>query len=58
MVYELGYRRNESHFGNMVATERPQPETEACLRLETLPGEQAQSDRATNIAADLVAVPC
>ena len=58
IVCERDYRGSESHFGNMVAAERPpQPEAEAHLHLKTLCGEKAQGDWATDIAADLVAVP-
>lgn len=42
MVCERGYTGGASHFRHQVALLRPRPPAEAYLRLETLPGEQAQ----------------
>ncbi len=44
MVVKRGYRGAESHFRAQIAKRRPRPEAEAFLRLQTLPGEQAQVD--------------
>lgn len=45
MVRERGYAGSSpSHFRAMVARLRPRPTPEAFLRLQTLPGEQAQVD--------------
>lgn len=42
MVRERGYAGSVSHFRHQVARLRPRPAAEAYLRLQTLPGEQAQ----------------
>ena len=44
MVRERGYTGSASHFRHQVARLRPRPAAEAYLRLQTLPGEQAQVD--------------
>jgi len=44
MVKERGYSGAVDHFRDMVARHRPKPAAEAYLRLQTLPGEQAQVD--------------
>ena len=44
MVVKRGYRGAESHFRAQIAKRRPRPAAEAFLRLQTLPGEQAQVD--------------
>jgi transposase len=44
MVRERGYAGSASHFRHQVARLRPRPAAEAYLRLQTLPGEQAQVD--------------
>jgi transposase len=44
MVRERGYRGQEDHFRHLIANYRPKPVAEAYLRLQTLPGEQAQVD--------------
>jgi len=44
MVVKRGYRGAESHFRAQIANRRPRPAAEAFLRLQTLPGEQAQVD--------------
>ena len=44
MVQERGYPGGPDHFRHLVALQRPRPKAEACLRLRTLPGEQAQVD--------------
>ncbi len=44
MVVKRGYRGSESHFRHQIAERRPKPAAEAFLRLQTLPGEQAQVD--------------
>jgi len=44
MVKERGYRGGPDHFRAVMACERPRPAAEAYLRLQTLPGEQAQVD--------------
>lgn len=44
MVRERGYQGGPDHFRHLVAEHRPRPEPEAYLRLDTLPGEQAQVD--------------
>lgn len=44
MVKARGYLGGVDHFRDIVARYRPQPKTEAYLRLTTLPGEQAQCD--------------
>ncbi len=46
MVCERGYRGGKSRFRAVIACHRPRPPAEAYLRLRTLPGEQAQCDRA------------
>ncbi len=44
MVVKRGYQGAESHFRGQIAGRRPKPAAEAFLRLQTLPGEQAQVD--------------
>jgi transposase len=44
MVRERGYPGGPDHFRHIVARHRPQPKAEAYLRLQTIPGEQAQVD--------------
>ncbi len=44
MVVERGYPGGPSHFRQHIAQLRPKPLPEAFLRLNTLPGEQAQVD--------------
>jgi transposase len=44
MVKERGYPGAASHFRQRIAQLRPKPQPEAYLRLNTLPGEQAQVD--------------
>jgi transposase len=44
MAQERGYTGGRSHFRARVAQLRPRPQTEAYLRLKTLPAEQAQVD--------------
>lgn len=44
MVKRRGYTGKGSHFRDIIARHRPRPEAEAYLRLQTLPGEQAQAD--------------
>lgn len=44
MVRERGYQGGLDHFRYLISLQRPAPETEAYLRLKTLPGEQAQVD--------------
>jgi len=44
MVVKRGYRGAESHFRAQISKRRPRPAAEAFLRLQTLPGEQAQVD--------------
>jgi excisionase family DNA binding protein len=44
MVKERGYPGAPDHFRSIVARYRPRPKAEAYLRLQTLPGEQAQAD--------------
>jgi transposase len=44
MVVQRGYQGAVDHFRDMVARHRPKPAAEAYLRLQTLPGEQAQVD--------------
>lgn len=44
MCRERGYRGARDHFRHMVRPLRPRPLREAFLRLQTLPGEQAQFD--------------
>lgn len=44
MVRERGYKGGADHFRYLISLQRPKPETEAYLRLKTLPGEQAQVD--------------
>jgi transposase len=44
MVQERGYPGRPSHFRDVVALHRPRKSAEAYLRLQTLPGEQAQAD--------------
>jgi len=44
MVNERGYPGGPDHFRHVVALYRPPPPAEAYLRLQTLPGEQAQVD--------------
>ncbi len=44
MVVKRGYRGAGSHFRAQIAGRRPKPTAEAFLRLQTLPGEQAQVD--------------
>lgn len=44
MVRERGYPGAPDHFRALIARLRPRPLSEACLRLRTLPGEQAQVD--------------
>ncbi|HNN97758.1 MAG TPA: IS21 family transposase [Pseudomonadota bacterium] len=44
MVRERGYPGCAGHFRAIVARHRPKPAAEAYLRLQTLPGEQAQVD--------------
>lgn len=44
MVRERGYAGAVDHFRDMVARHRPRPAAQAYLRLNTLPGEQAQVD--------------
>lgn len=44
MAKERGYPGAVDHFRDMVARHRPKPAAEAYLRLQTLPGEQAQVD--------------
>jgi len=47
-LYEMakarGYKGGPDHFRHVVARYRPRPRAEAYLRLQTLPGEQAQVD--------------
>ena len=44
MVCERGYGGGADHFRHLVATLRPKPKKEVFLRLQMLPGEQAQVD--------------
>jgi transposase len=44
MARQRGYPGRPDHFRHLVAHLRPQPAAEAFLRLQTLPGEQAQVD--------------
>jgi len=44
MVKERGYPGGPDHFRALIARYRPQKQTEAYLRLRTLPGEQGQVD--------------
>lgn len=44
MCESRGYRGSESHFRRIVGRIRPKPQSEAYLRLRTLPGEQGQVD--------------
>ena len=44
MVKDLGYPGKPDHFRGVVAQHRPHPPAQAYLRLQTLPGEQAQVD--------------
>jgi transposase len=44
MVVQRGYPGAASHFRAQIAERRPKPAAEAFLRLQTLPGEQAQVD--------------
>lgn len=44
MLQERGYTGSSSHFRHLLASLRPRRESEAYLRLRTLPGEQAQVD--------------
>ena len=44
MSESRGYRGSESHFRRIVSRMRPRPQSEAYLRLRTLPGEQGQVD--------------
>jgi len=44
MVRDRGYKGGPDHFRHLIAEHRPRPVPEAYLRLETLPGEQAQVD--------------
>jgi len=44
MAKERGYTGQKSHFRAIVSRLRPRPPAEAFLRLQTLPGEQAQVD--------------
>lgn len=44
MVCQRGYKGGVDHFRYLISLYRPRPETEAYLRLRTLPGEQAQVD--------------
>lgn len=44
MAKERGYQGQQSHFRDVVSLHRPRPHAEAYLRLQTLPGEQAQAD--------------
>lgn len=44
MVKDRGYPGGVDHFRDIVARYRPAPAAEACFRLRTLPGEQAQVD--------------
>ena len=46
MVRERGYRGSPDHFRHLIAQHRPRRPAEAYLRLRSLPGEQAQVDRA------------
>lgn len=47
MVVKRGYQGAASHFRAQIALRRPKPAAEAFLRLQTLPGEQAQVDWGT-----------
>lgn len=44
MVKDRGYPGRPDHFRHLIAHHRPQPRSEAFLRLSTLPGEQMQVD--------------
>jgi len=44
MAVKRGYPGAASHFRALIAMRRPKPAAEAFLRLQTLPGEQAQVD--------------
>ena len=44
MVRERGYAGGPDHFRHLVSLHRPRPQSEAYLRLRTLPGEQGQID--------------
>ena len=44
MVKDRGYEGGVDHFRDIVRTLRPAPRTEAYLRLNSLPGDQAQCD--------------
>jgi len=44
MCQERGYHGAKDHFRHLVAPLRPKPRAEAYLRLQTLPGDQAQVD--------------
>ena len=44
MVKDRGYPGRPDHFRHLIARHRPRPQTEAYLRLSTLPGEQMQID--------------
>jgi len=44
MIVARGFRGSQSHLRAMIAPERPRPVAEAYLRLDALPGEQAQVD--------------
>jgi transposase len=46
MARERGYRGSPDHFRHLIACHRPRTKAEAYLRLRSLPGEQAQVDRA------------
>ena len=47
MVQQRGYRGKESHFRHILARLRPRPAAQAYLRVQTLPGEEAQVDWAS-----------
>ena len=51
MVRERGYSGGADHFRHLMAHYRPRPEPEAYLRLQTLPGEQAQVDWGTSASS-------
>jgi transposase len=44
MVRERGYAGGPDHFRHLISLHRPRPQSEAYLRLRTLPGEQGQVD--------------
>jgi transposase len=43
MVRERGYPGGEDHFRHLMRHYRPRAQSEAYLRLKTLPGEQGQA---------------